>query len=274
MIKGEIFNIDIKSKKHPIYLRYSGKGSAILFLHGWSHSGERWMEIMKHLSKRYKVFAPDLPGFGQSLPLNNNNITINNYSDIIAELIKSIEEKNQIIALVGDSFGAIIILDLLKKGRIHSKKLMLSGCPVYGIPLLLHLGRVNGLVSILLKALRMFPAYLSTRLIKILALGTINKFEDIDYLIVEDVLRADPKTAEILLKEIIHYKIPYFDQSDRQFSIGIVRGEKDRIVSRETSVRLAKMLGASYYEIHDAAHMPMLENVSEYMKILLILLHS
>jgi len=41
-----------------------GEGEVILFLHGWGASAELYMPLLKHLSKSFRVLAPDLPGFG------------------------------------------------------------------------------------------------------------------------------------------------------------------------------------------------------------------
>ncbi|MCL2080868.1 MAG: alpha/beta hydrolase [Oscillospiraceae bacterium] len=41
-----------------------GEGSAVLFLHGWGAPAGLYMPVLKHLSKSFRVLAPDLPGFG------------------------------------------------------------------------------------------------------------------------------------------------------------------------------------------------------------------
>ena len=38
----------------------------VLLLHGFGGEKDNWTRFLKHLTKRYRVIAPDLPGFGES----------------------------------------------------------------------------------------------------------------------------------------------------------------------------------------------------------------
>jgi pimeloyl-ACP methyl ester carboxylesterase len=43
-----------------------GEGPAVLLLHGLGGFAESWRHCMPALSRRFTVYALDLPGFGQS----------------------------------------------------------------------------------------------------------------------------------------------------------------------------------------------------------------
>lgn len=43
-----------------------GKGDALVLLHGFGANKDNWSRIAKHLTPRFRVIAPDLPGFGES----------------------------------------------------------------------------------------------------------------------------------------------------------------------------------------------------------------
>ncbi|CZF86282.1 alpha/beta fold hydrolase [Grimontia marina] len=43
-----------------------GKGTPLLLLHGFGADKDNWVRMAKHLTKKYRVIAPDLPGFGES----------------------------------------------------------------------------------------------------------------------------------------------------------------------------------------------------------------
>lgn len=49
-------------------IRYidQGSGTPVLLLHGWGVEASVYHLIIDHLSARYRVVAPDLPGFGGS----------------------------------------------------------------------------------------------------------------------------------------------------------------------------------------------------------------
>ena len=44
----------------------SGSGAPLLLIHGLGHSSTAWLRSIPRLAERYHVFAPDLPGYGQS----------------------------------------------------------------------------------------------------------------------------------------------------------------------------------------------------------------
>lgn len=43
-----------------------GKGEPLVLLHGWNSSRKQWLLNLKAFAPRYRVIAPDLPGFGES----------------------------------------------------------------------------------------------------------------------------------------------------------------------------------------------------------------
>jgi pimeloyl-ACP methyl ester carboxylesterase len=51
---------------HDVAYRVEGEGESILLIHGIAGDSRTWLEVMKRLSKRYRVLAPDLPGHGES----------------------------------------------------------------------------------------------------------------------------------------------------------------------------------------------------------------
>ena len=44
----------------------AGKGEPLLFLHGWGVDYRVWRQQIKHFAARYRVFAVDLPGHGET----------------------------------------------------------------------------------------------------------------------------------------------------------------------------------------------------------------
>src|SRR5215831_7718638 len=54
---------------HRIVYSEGGKGETFLFLHGFGASGDSWNPIAGRLTKKYRVIAPDLPGWGASTRL-------------------------------------------------------------------------------------------------------------------------------------------------------------------------------------------------------------
>ncbi|MEI9812601.1 MAG: alpha/beta fold hydrolase [Acidobacteriota bacterium] len=55
-----------KIEGETIHYLHSGKGSAVILLHGYTQTSEMWRALMPKLSARFSVIAPDLPGIGGS----------------------------------------------------------------------------------------------------------------------------------------------------------------------------------------------------------------
>jgi pimeloyl-ACP methyl ester carboxylesterase len=54
----------------PIFYRRQGQGRPLLLLHGWGGSSLYWRDALSVYSASRDVIAPDLPGFGDSPPLD------------------------------------------------------------------------------------------------------------------------------------------------------------------------------------------------------------
>ena len=68
-----------------------GNGNNLVFLHGiWNYS-KTYMKLLKELSKKYAVYALDLPGFGKT---NRPNIvwTYEDYAKFLYKFVKELKE--------------------------------------------------------------------------------------------------------------------------------------------------------------------------------------
>lgn len=79
-----------------------GKGSPIVVLHGWGANIDTVVPIVNVLAENYKVYALDLPGFGQS---EEPNEVIGSFGYV--EIVKEFMDKMGIekASFVGHSFG-------------------------------------------------------------------------------------------------------------------------------------------------------------------------
>lgn len=108
------------------HYRKEGAGENILMLHGWGTSAEPFAAIIGALKVKYTVYAPDLPGFGQTEePTEPWNV--GNYADFIAEFCKAMNIREAV--LFGHSFGGRIILKLLSREScpIRVERVILTG---------------------------------------------------------------------------------------------------------------------------------------------------
>jgi pimeloyl-ACP methyl ester carboxylesterase/CRP-like cAMP-binding protein len=80
-----------------------------LLIHGWSSSWYAMSPLLDLLGQRFRAMAIDLPGYGESPPLDKR-VTIPDYADLIADLIDDVTDEP--VILVGHSMGGMISLTL------------------------------------------------------------------------------------------------------------------------------------------------------------------
>lgn len=86
-----------------------GEGETILMLHGWGSNLLPFNPLIKHLSLYYKVYALDMPGFGQSEE-PSTPWSVDDYVNFIIQFTREMGISNAI--LIGHSFGGECIIKL------------------------------------------------------------------------------------------------------------------------------------------------------------------
>lgn len=104
-----------------------GKGKPLLFFHGHRSDALRWEGILRELAKKYKVYAPDLPGFGKSNQLPTSH-KIENYLPYLLEFVKQLGLSH--FVLVGASLGAVFASLLSREIPEKIEKIVLLG-PIF-----------------------------------------------------------------------------------------------------------------------------------------------
>lgn len=84
----------------------AGKGDAVVFLHGWRSEAAVWKPAMEALAEAgYAVYAPDLPGFGNS-ELPPHAFSVGDYTNAVSSFVRKLDIGEAVI--VGHSFGGRI----------------------------------------------------------------------------------------------------------------------------------------------------------------------
>lgn len=91
-----------------------GHGPAIVLLHAFPLSGEMWGAQVEALSPRWRVIAPDLPGFGGSaVPDDPRTHTVAAMADAVAGLLDCLGTGPAAVA--GLSMGGYVTFELLRR---------------------------------------------------------------------------------------------------------------------------------------------------------------
>jgi pimeloyl-ACP methyl ester carboxylesterase len=93
-------------KGKSISYQISGKGEALLLLHGFCEDSRIWDSYSEYFSKKYTVIRPDLPGFGKSDFVGA--ISIEEMAQIVFEILKA--ENFEHCLFVGHSMGGYVAM--------------------------------------------------------------------------------------------------------------------------------------------------------------------
>jgi pimeloyl-ACP methyl ester carboxylesterase len=105
-----------------IYYRKSGKGPAVVLLHGFPMNHQVWNDFAVELSHNYTVYTPDLPGLGRS-PILPGQFTLQD----VARTMNVWLEEHGIASpvLIGHSMGGYVALEMARAYPLRFKGLVL-----------------------------------------------------------------------------------------------------------------------------------------------------
>jgi pimeloyl-ACP methyl ester carboxylesterase len=96
----------------------TGSGAPLVLVHGSPAEGRAWSRVLRHLAPDFRVFVPDLPGYGGSTPLAARAGTAA-MADAVAHVIDIARDA---VAVAGHSYGANVALHaaLARRDRVRS----------------------------------------------------------------------------------------------------------------------------------------------------------
>jgi pimeloyl-ACP methyl ester carboxylesterase len=105
-----------------IHYFMAGRGDPLVVLHGGGGDARTWLNNIAALSDRYTVYAPDLPGYGGSQPLDGHY-----YIPELTEFVDSFSDNLGLdrFHLVGHSLGGGVALNYALESPHRIRKLVL-----------------------------------------------------------------------------------------------------------------------------------------------------
>jgi pimeloyl-ACP methyl ester carboxylesterase len=112
-----------------VHYEVLGRGPGILFIHGWLGSWRYWVPTMQALSTKYRTYAIDLWGYGDSgkRPIN---YTIDAQVALIERFLDQLGVAK--MAVVGHSLGGAVALRFAEKHPEMIARLMTISTPLTG----------------------------------------------------------------------------------------------------------------------------------------------
>ena len=91
---------------HRVVYSEGGKGEPVILLHGFGASSDNWNRMAGRLTKKFRVIAPDMPGWGQSTRLDAASYAYPHQVERLHEFLAALGLKR--FHLVGHSMGGFI----------------------------------------------------------------------------------------------------------------------------------------------------------------------
>ena len=91
---------------HQIAYSEGGKGDPVVVIHGFGASSDNWNRMAGRLTKKYRVIAPDLPGWGQSTRIDSTSYAYPQQVERLHQFLGALGLKR--FHLIGHSMGGFI----------------------------------------------------------------------------------------------------------------------------------------------------------------------
>jgi len=95
-----------------IHLQFSGEGSPLILLHGWTSNHREWFPFLAQLQQHHRVFRWDARGHGGHPLQGNNPPSAQRMARDLANLIEHFDLDN--VSIVGHSMGALTLWQYIR----------------------------------------------------------------------------------------------------------------------------------------------------------------
>ncbi len=114
---------------HEMVYTSAGKGPNVLLVHGFLATNEQWQSMMQYLAAQgYRVVAPDLPGYGQSLGYPEKDYQLEQEVDLLHQFVTQLQLAP--VNIAGSSMGGMIVALYAKKYPSEVTTLAFIGSPL------------------------------------------------------------------------------------------------------------------------------------------------
>ena len=104
-----------------------GRGRPILFLHGWLGSWRYWMRTMEDISDRYRTYALDLWGFGDS-DKSRPRYSVSDYVNLVDNFVTNMGIHDA--PIIGHALGACVGLEYAARYPDRVEKIVAVSLPI------------------------------------------------------------------------------------------------------------------------------------------------
>lgn len=251
----------IVTEQGIVHYEAYGRGAPVILLHGWINSWDVWRDTMLAIPEigRYKVYALDFWGFGESAKHRTPPFQIESYAEMVGQFMEIMGIKEA--PVFGHSMGGTVSLTLALNAPYRVTKVAIVGSPING----------NSLNVFLKLAGVSWIAHLAWSLpvIKWLVMWMVlaGDSSEVREMIFRDVDRANTESffrsigdlhRTDLQRQVSHLTVP---------TLGVF-GVHDNIVNPNQSKLLTRSLPqARVVMMNDSRHFPMLDEPQKFNQV-------
>jgi pimeloyl-ACP methyl ester carboxylesterase len=111
-----------------VHYEVLGRGRPVILVHGWLGSWRYWVPTMQQLHLKYRVYAIDLFGFGDS-GKNPEKYTVAQQVRLIDEFMKQLGIPKA--AMIGHGLGALVLTEFAVENQDKVARLLISSAPIF-----------------------------------------------------------------------------------------------------------------------------------------------
>ncbi len=111
-----------------IHYEVLGRGRPVILLHSWVGSWRYWIPTMQQLQLKYKVYAIDLYGYGDSVK-NQQRYSLEHQVQMLDDFIVKLGITKT--ALIGHGLGAMVAVEYARKYQDKVPRMLLVSTPLF-----------------------------------------------------------------------------------------------------------------------------------------------
>lgn len=111
-----------------VHYEVLGRGRPVVLVHGWMGSWRYWIPIMQQLHLKYRVYALDLFGFGDSAK-NPEKYTMEQQINLLTEFMSQLGLGKAV--LIGHGLGAQVVAEFANQHREMVHRMLIASAPLF-----------------------------------------------------------------------------------------------------------------------------------------------
>lgn len=111
-----------------VHYEVLGRGRPVVLLHGWVGSWRYWIPTMQQLHLKYRVYAVDLFGFGDSAK-NPQKYRIDHQVNLLVEFMDQLGIKRA--AMIGHGLGALVLTEFAQRNHDMIARMLIASAPLF-----------------------------------------------------------------------------------------------------------------------------------------------